>query len=367
MQRIAVIMAGGSGERFWPLSRHNRPKQLLNLTQPNQTMLGEAIHRLQPLIPPENIYVITGNHLLQPIRDAGVGLPPENILAEPCKRNTSGCLAYAAAHLIATRGAPETLSVAVVTADHLIRDEALFRDTVATALDTVEHEPVLATHGIVPTRPETGYGYIEMKNPTTPTQPDRPIPVYDVAAFHEKPDRETAQKFLDSGKYLWNSGMFFWRLDTFLTELDHAQPTLAQATRHMARSLAEHDTHATKKTFETIENLSIDYALMERAKRVVVVQARYPWDDVGALTSLERTRQPDPNGNIAEGDPVLIDTHNSIVVNEAGPENIAVSVVGMHNVAVIVTRDGVLVIPKDRAQDVRHAVAELKKRGADQV
>lgn len=360
-------MAGGSGERFWPLSRRNHPKQLLKLTRPDQTMLGEAVERLSPLIPANHIYIVTGAHLVAPIREANVGVPAENVLAEPCKRNTSGCLAYAAAHLIARYGPPETLSMAVVTADHIIGDPKRFRDAVQVALETVESADVLATQGIVPNRPETGYGYIQIADPKAPIRDDNDLPVFPVAAFHEKPNREIAEDFVNRGGYLWNSGMFFWRVSTFLAELDRVRPELAQATRDMADAIHHNDKGTVNTLFESLEDISIDYALMEHAKNAVVVRADYPWDDVGTWTSLDRTRDHDAHGNVADGDPVLIDSHNSIVVNAAGPGEMAVSVVGMDNVVVVACKDGVLVIPKDRAQDVRKAVAELKARGAKQV
>ncbi len=364
-QRFGVIMAGGSGERFWPVSRRDRPKQLLRLTRPDQTMLGEAVERLRPIIPPERILVVTGEHLVAPIRAANVGLPDANVLAEPCKRNTSGCLAYAAAHLIADHGAPETLSMAVVTADHLIGEPDRFRATIAASLDAAETRDALVTQGIVPDRPETGYGYIEVADLKKPLSTSDGIAVYDVAAFQEKPTQDVARKFVESGRYFWNSGMFFWRVSTFLSELDAANPDLANKTRAMADALRAGDSKRAANVFESLESISIDYALLERAKRVVVVRADYPWDDVGAWTSLDRTRDHDARGNVSEGGPVLVDTRNSIVYNEAGADAIAVSVVGMDNVVVVVSRDGVLVIPKDRAQDVRKAVDELKHRGSD--
>ncbi len=365
--RFGVIMAGGSGERFWPVSRRDHPKQLLRLTRPDQTMLGEAVERLSPLIPPGRIIIATATHLVEPIRKAKVGVPDANILAEPAKRNTSGCLAYAAAWLMAHHGVPESLTMAVVTADHLIGDPDRFRAAVAASLDAAEAQDVLVTQGIVPDRPETGYGYIQAKNFSATISGRSEIAAYEVAAFHEKPNREAAERFVAAGNYFWNSGMFFWRLSTFLAELDHARPALAQATRAMAEALRVGDANKAAAIFESLDDISIDYALMEKAQRALVVRADYPWDDVGAWTSLDRTRTHDAQGNVAEGGPVLIDTTNSIIYNAAGPDAMAVSVVGMDNVVVVVSPDGVLVIPKDRAQDVRHAVAELKKRGGKHV
>ena len=366
--RVAIIMAGGSGERFWPVSRRNHPKQLLRLTSPTDTMLGEAVFRISPLIPPERIYIVTGEHLAQAIREAEVGVPGDNVIAEPCKRNTGGCLAFAAAHVLAHHGGDAAgISMAVITADHLIGDSERFRRMVDVALEMAERKGVLATHGIVPTRPETGYGYIQAKDIDDPVSESGGISVFPVAAFHEKPNHDKAEDFIATGSYFWNSGMFFWRIDTFLEELDAARPDMAEAVRGMHEAMEANDKGTVTSIFEALEDISIDYALMEHAKQVVVVRADYPWDDVGAWTSLDRTREHDDQGNVAQGGPVLIDTHNSIVFNNAGAEEMAVSVVGMDNVVVVVSRDGILVVPKDRAQDVRHAVTELKARGAKQV
>ena len=366
--RVAVIMAGGSGERFWPVSRRDHPKQLLRLTSPTQTMLHEAVSRMAPLIPVERIYVVTGAHLVPAILEADIGIPADNVLAEPCKRNTAGCLAFACAQVLARLGGDASkVSMAVVTADHLIGEPDRFRETVDVALATAESEGVLATHGVVPTRPETGYGYIQAHTSQGPVNESNGIPVYTVAAFHEKPNHEKAEDFISQGSYYWNSGMFFWRLDTFLEELKKARPEMADAALRMQEAIEGKDEGTVNSIFEGLENVSIDYALMEHAKRVVVVRADYPWDDVGAWTSLDRTRKRDKQGNVSHGGPVLIDTADSIVFNDLGEAEMAVSVVGMDGVVVVVSKDGVLVIPKDRAQDVRHAVSELKSRGSKQV
>ncbi len=366
--RVGIIMAGGSGERFWPVSRRDHPKQLLRLTSPTQTMLGEAVSRMAPLIPPERIYVVTGEHLVHVIRQADVGVPGDNVIAEPCKRNTGGCLAFAAAHVLAHQGGDAArISMAVITADHLIGDSERFCRTVDVALEIAEKNGVLATHGIVPTRPETGYGYIQAKDLEDPVWESGDISAFPVAAFHEKPNHDKAEDFIATGSYFWNSGMFFWRIDTFLEELDAARPEMAAAVRKMHEAMKMNDKGSVRSIFDGLEDISIDYALMEHAKQVVVVRADYAWDDVGAWTSLDRTREHDEQGNVARGGPVLIDTHSSIVYNEVGAEDMAVSVIGMENVIVVVSKDGILVVPKDRAQDVRHAVAELKARGAKQV
>lgn len=368
VQRFAVIMAGGAGERFWPLSRQDRPKQLLQLTDPDRSMLAEAVDRLATLIPRERIYVITSARLTPIIRAAGVGVPNENIVGEPCKRNTAGALIYIAAHVLARHPdlSPENVSVAIVTADHKIGEVEKFAQVMDAALSVAEDEPALVICGITPDQPETGFGYIQAGEAIT-------LPAttmsgfHAVKAFHEKPNLERAKDFLASGDYFWNSGMFFWRLSTFFDEMTQARPDLAAQGKAIEAALRAGDEPAAVAAFEGLEDISIDYALMEHARRVYMVRANFPWRDVGLWAHLDHLHLPDANGNSTVGDPVLVDTHGCVVYNAPGSRRVALGMVGVNDLIVVVTDDAVLVVPKDRAQDVRHIVAELKKRDAPQV
>ena len=363
--RFGVIMAGGAGERFWPLSRRDRPKQLLPLTHPDKSMLAVAVQNVAPAIPPERIYIITGRHLAGPIRAAVVGVPDANVLAEPCKRNTSGALAYATACLMAAHPdlSPESLSLAVMTADQRIEDSDLFCTTVDAALAAAEAQDALVVCGIVPTRPDTGFGYIQVAPDATPIGESGGGPAaVPVAAFHEKPDAERATAFVSSGRHFWNSGMFFWKASTFLDELSEARPELAQATRDMADALQAGDEAQAGRIFEGLEDVSIDYALMERARRVLMVRGEFPWQDVGSWPALH-----EGEGNLLVGSPVVHDVSDSIIYNAAGDERVAVGVAGVAGLVVVVTEDAVLVVPKERAQDVRHLVQALKDRRARQI
>lgn len=360
-QRVSVIMAGGSGERFWPLSRKDRPKQLLRLTSETETMLHEAVNRIAPLIPPEHVYVVTAEHLVAPIRAANVGIPAENVIAEPCKRNTAGCLSYAAAFLLAKyQIPPDRLTMAVTTADHVIGEPERFRETVRTAMETAERHDCLATLGVTPARPETGYGYIQISEMTLESASE--IPVFRVEAFHEKPDDQTAGDYVAAGNYYWNSGMFFWKVSTLVSELERLGSQFAGAIREMEQAFAKNDDAAVRAVFERLESISVDFELMEKTDRAAMVQADFPWDDVGEWTSLERSYPKDEKGNIALGDPIVEDCTGCIVYNEAGGEKMAVGVVGAENLVVVVSDDAVLVISKDRAQDVRKVVDTLKDR-----
>jgi mannose-1-phosphate guanylyltransferase len=375
MRRFAVIMAGGSGERFWPASRRLRPKQLLRLTDARQSMIEEAIERIAPLIPVERILIATSEPLAGPIREALAHLPHENVIAEPEKRNTAACLALAAAHLAERFGDPESISVAVLTADHRIGDPERFRAAVDSALRYAEERDALVTIGVVPTRPETGYGYVEVDaQALAEAAPDgvagsevssqRVLPV---ARFREKPDLATATEFGASGRHFWNSGMFFWRTSTFLAGLSAHMPDLASATESMRRaiSLGEGGRAQLREAFLPLADVSVDVGVMERAANVYVLPATFPWDDVGAWDALARSRLTDEHGNVVEGEAVLVDARDCIVYNQAGGESMAVVVIGLDDVVVATTPDGVLVCRKDRVQDVRRAVAELRARGRD--
>jgi mannose-1-phosphate guanylyltransferase len=362
-------MAGGSGERFWPLSRRLRPKQLLKLTRPDANLLEETVRRVAPLIPAEDTLIVTSRELREPIRRGGAGVPDANVLAEPCKRNTTGCLIWAAAWLIAHHGpAAEDIVMAVLSADHRIPDEAPFRDTLEAAMEVAEREDGLGVIGVPPTRPETGFGYIEIAENAEPVACSKSgVPTWPVRQFREKPDHATAESFLSTGRFFWNSGMFIWKMSAFLRELKKTGPERHAALLRIADALRAGDETGAEAAFATLDDLSIDFALLEKAGRVFVTRAAFEWDDIGAWDSLDRTRNHDACGNVALGDPVLIDTRNSVVYNEPGAERMAVAVVGMENVAVIVSADGVLVMPKDRAQDAKKAVLALKERGATQL
>ena len=356
-------MAGGSGERFWPLSRKSRPKQLLQLTEGGKTMLEEAVERAAAVCGADNVWIAAAPHLRTPIADALTGFPCDSVLAEPHKRNTAGCLVWVAANLLArdpqARG---EWSMAVLTADHRIAPLDGFARTARAALETVEREGGLATIGIPPRRPETGFGYIEV-GPATATLEG--IAVHAVERFREKPSIEDARAYVDSGRFLWNSGMFFWTLDAFLGELENADPALSAPIPEIARALARGDEAEAARIFETLPSISIDYALMERARRVFVARADFEWDDLGSWDALDRSFPRDTCGNVAVGDSVLVDARGCIVYG-AVPE-VTTAVVGLEDVVVVVTPDAVLVCPKSRSQEVRKVVEELAARGTPKV
>lgn len=367
--QVIVIMAGGAGERFWPLSRRNHPKQLLTLTGSGQSLLSEAVERSMAIVPPENIYIATGQHLQQAIREAELGIPDENVIAEPSRRNTAGCLIYSAAYILASHPnlSPEEVTMGVLTADHRIPDTTPFVNTVRAALEAAESRESLITIGIQPVRPETAYGYIEVAEDATVMNAESRSAIYPVLSFKEKPSPAAAAEYISTRRYFWNSGMFFWRLSTFQNEFGRANPVMAETLEDLSDAMLAKDEVRANRIFDAMPNISIDYALMEKSGRVNVIPGNFLWDDLGAWDSLYRTFPQDNSGNVSYGEPVLIDCKNSIVYNAPGQKQMAVAAVGLQNIIVVVQDDAVLIMPADQAQDVRKAVIALRDRGAGQL
>lgn len=351
-ERIAVIMAGGSGERFWPASRKLRPKQLLKLASPDESMIEQSVGRITDLVGLERVYVATVPYLQESCRAHLPQIAPERILAEPHKRNTMGCLSWFAANLLAQNSATD-LSVVVLSADHLISPQNQFEETVTVAFDAVEANGGLLNLGIRPTRPETGYGYLQVDREAAAMGTDA-VPVRRLKRTVEKPDLATAQEYLASGEFLWSSGMFVFTLSGFMRECETASPEHFAAIHAMTPLLAAGDVAGAAAIFETLSSISYDYAMGERATNTWTAEASFDWDDIGAWDALERTMPHDDQGNVKQGGTLaLVNTRNSIVVNETSR---AVGVLGMDDVVVVVTEDAILVCPKSESQRVRAVV-----------
>ncbi len=345
-QRQAFIMAGGSGERFWPVSTFQRPKQFLRLASPEATLLRQSVDRAAACVGLNQTHIATGRHLVDPSQTECPDLAPSQILAEPAKRNTAGCLIWVAANIIARN--PDswaTTSVAILTADQRISPESEFTETVRRAMEAAEAHGTIVTIGIRPDRPETGFGYIEL------TEDSAPGHVQPIVRFREKPDRATAEEFLASGRFLWNSGMFFYTVPTFLAELEQAQPEMARATREIAACLAAGDEQGAVAIFGNLPSISIDFAVMEKSSRVEVVEATFTWDDLGSWDAIARSYSPDEHGNVALGSHRTIEASGNIVYVDQ-PET-EVCLLGVENLVVVVSGGKVLICTPDRAQEVK--------------
>ncbi|UJR80693.1 mannose-1-phosphate guanylyltransferase [Sandaracinus amylolyticus] len=353
----AVIMAGGSGTRFWPLSRKAHPKQLLPLAGSDASLLAETVRRIAPIIPAERVVVVTAEHLADATRAALPNVPAENVLAEPVGRNTAPCVGWAAAHV---RRRDADGIVAVLAADHHIGDEPGFLTILERALGAAEHGE-LVTLGIKPTRPETGYGYLEVGEELGPG-------VYRARRFVEKPNRARAEQFLTSGSFLWNSGMFFFRASSVLDAIRVHLPGLGAALErfdHAAEQGREQD--VVRAEYAALPSISIDHGVMEKEDRVVVVPGDFGWSDVGSwLTAWELAAKDAQNNAVAAGgasdDVVLVDATGSYV---RAPQGKVVALIGVRDLVVVDTEDALLVVPRDRAQDVRAVVDALKARKRD--
>jgi mannose-1-phosphate guanylyltransferase len=343
-----VIMAGGSGTRFWPLSRAARPKQLLPLGGGEEALLVATARRLTQILPEDHILVVTSEALAEQTRAALPNVPSENVLAEPLGRNTAPCVGWAAS--VVARKDPQAV-LAILPADHHIGDEPTFTDVLSRAVDTARAGEMV-TVGIKPTRPETGYGYVELGEELS-------AGVHRARRFVEKPDELRARQFLAAGRFLWNSGMFFFRADTLLDAVKTHLPGLSEALKtYDAAALKGEERALVQSTYHTLPDISIDHGVMEKASRVVVIPGDFGWSDVGSWTTAWELAERDPLDNAFFGDVVPVDAHRCYV---RAPEGKVVAVVGLDDVVVVDTPDALLVMPRNRAQDVRSVVEALKK------
>ncbi len=357
-----IIMAGGSGTRFWPLSRKSRPKQFLALAG-DAPLLAATVARLPPLAKPERTWIVCGPQHAGAARRMLPGLPKENFIVEPCARNTAPCVGLAAIHVAAKD--PSGI-VAMLPADHHISKPSAFRDALAAGAQLAERGAI-ATIGIQPTRPETGYGYLKLGPRLAArggTGKGR-LHAYKVERFVEKPDVVTAARYLADGGYLWNSGIFVFRADVILEEIRRAMPVLGEQLDVIRRSLGTPQYGKTlRRVFPDCPSISIDYGVMEKSDRIAVVPASFGWSDVGSFAALPDVRATDHLGNVTDGDAMVIDGRNNVVI---ATKERPVAVVGIDDVVVVDAGDAVLVCRRERAQDVRKAVEELSRRGREDV
>lgn len=346
----AVVLAGGRGERFWPLSRRDRPKQLLTLLG-DRTMLETTLSRLSPLVPIERTLIVTHRGLAEDVRASARGLPPEQILAEETGRNTAPAIALACLW-IAHRD-PGAV-VLVTPSDHHIERSDVFNKAVRLAFEVAAQEDLLLTFAVRPTRPETGYGYIEIGR-HLPAGPSRSV--FAVASFQEKPPLRTAKRFLREGRYFWNSGMFVFRAGVLLKAVGEHLPPLAAALEKVRPHLGTaREAQAVRDFYLGVDPISIDYGVFEKAGNVAAVKADFGWDDLGTLASLERVQEPDAGGNTRRGQVFVLEAKDSILVSEGG----LLAAFGVRDLVIVHTPDVTLVMPRERASDLKKVVDALR-------
>jgi mannose-1-phosphate guanylyltransferase len=354
----AVIMAGGFGTRFWPASRADRPKQLLALGgNPDESLLAATVRRLEPLIVPENVFIATGARLRDGTARELPRVPRSQILAEPVPRNTAPCIGWATATI--ARQDPDAI-VAVLPSDHFIVDEEGFRSTVARALEGAR-AGYLTTIGVVPTRPETGYGYVEVGAPIGASG----SALFAVERFVEKPDRARAESYVQGNKHLWNAGMFFFQARAMMDAIKEHLPALGEGLDKIDRAAAAGREDAElASVFPTLPSISIDHGVMEKARRLAVVKGDFGWSDVGSWESAWELAAKDAKGNALPDGGIAIDANDNLVRDlTSTTSRKLVALVGVSDLVVVETDDALLVMPRARAQDVRAVVDELKARG----
>jgi mannose-1-phosphate guanylyltransferase len=338
VSRWAVVLAGGVGSRFWPLSTSDRPKQLLPLAT-EKPLLEDAVERLHPIVDPAHTFILTNAALTAPIRAAMPDVPPENIIAEPRPAGTAAALAWAAL-IIEKRDGPDAIMICV-HADWAIKDAPKFRDTLLAAEEAARKNHSLITVGVVPSRPDPGFGYIQPTDPETRGASR-------VRQFVEKPDRTRAQELCNEG-FLWNSGIFVWRVGDFLAEVRAHTPELREALAAAGDGDARH-------FFGSVRNaVTVDVGVLERSKKVMVVPGDFGWDDIGTWAALKRVRDPDEFGNVTSGDVHMLDCLDNVVHSESG----TVVMYGVENLVVVTQDDITLVTTTERAVDLKRLLDSL--------
>ncbi|MCX7857359.1 MAG: mannose-1-phosphate guanylyltransferase [Deltaproteobacteria bacterium] len=336
-----VIMAGGKGERFWPLSSPTLPKPFIKLIN-GKSLIELTYQRAKKILPENRIFFVIGEKHVNPLLQAIPGLREEFIFSEPEGRDTAACIGYAALLLNETN---RNSIMVVLPADHYIGKEDLFINAVYRALEVAKKRDCLVTIGIPPTRPETGYGYIKVKAKLSDENPS----LFSVDQFIEKPSLDKAKEYVESGDYYWNSGMFVWKTSVILEELEKHLPSLLDGLRKCLSYRKTGDLKAFSSNYKMLIKTSIDYGVMEKSDSVVMIKGEFIWDDVGTWSSLFRLMQKDENSNVCLGNSCLIDVRGSFILSEG----VNLGVAGLKNVIVVATKQGVLVCSEEYAQSVR--------------
>lgn len=348
MKKTALIMAGGQGERFWPKSRRDMPKQFLSLTNDGKTMIQLTVERILPLVDMKDIYIAANRDYKRLVKEQLPELPEENILCEPMGRNTAPCIGLGAVHIEKKYGDAVMI---VLPSDHLIKYNSIFLHTLEDACEVAEQGDHLITLGIAPDRPETGYGYIKFC-------PERKLGrALAVEQFVEKPDLETAKTYLASEQYLWNSGMFIWKTSAILENLKTHLPKTYEGLRRIQAAIGTaEEPQVLEQEFQAFKSESIDYGVMEKAKDIYILSGSFGWDDVGSWLAVRRLKTSDEFGNVLDGNTVTVNTRNTIIQGDKR----LIAAVGLENIIIVDTQDALLICEKDHAGDIRKVLENLK-------
>ena len=354
----ALIMAGGIGSRFWPKSRVSQPKQFLGFFE-DKTLLQTTIDRIRPIIPPERILISTNSDYVALVKEQIPDLPDENIIGEPVARNTAPCIAFASA-LLHYRDPDATMIV--LPSDHYIRNDKAFRKDLQACVQLAQQGGKLVTIGIIPTRPETGYGYIQYDDEKQISQKDDIA--YPVKTFAEKPDVQTALKFLQSGDFLWNSGMFIWNTKEILKEIKQHMPVLYHQIEIFAEDVEKHGGEVRREILESVYHscfsVSIDYGIMEKSNNVIVLPSHFDWSDLGSWMAIYELQsdEADDEGNILNSEQVItVRSQNCYVASESSK---LITLVGLQGIGVIETEDALLLCKLDNSQHVKEVYDQLR-------
>lgn len=353
---FGLIMAGGSGTRFWPKSREKRPKQLLKIYNDN-TMIQNTVDRLKPLVPTDGLFVVSTAAQIEEIKNQLPFLKEENLIVEPRGKNTGPCIGLAALYM--HRVDPEAVMI-VLPADHLIVDNDHFLKTLKAGAQVAQERECLVTIGIEPTYPSTGYGYIQFNEEITVLDD---IQVLKVKTFAEKPNLATAERFLSSGDFLWNSGIFVWKVKTILKEIEEHLPHVYDGLMEIREFIGtEKEAETVNRVYCQIKSISIDYGVMEHARDVIVLRGTFGWNDLGSWYEVYKLAEKDKHENAAAGPNIFKDSSGCYV---DAPDKL-VAVLGLDDIIVVDTEDALLVCHRDRAQDVREIVEIAKRKKLNQ-
>ncbi|MDI6808908.1 MAG: mannose-1-phosphate guanylyltransferase [Candidatus Eisenbacteria bacterium] len=345
----AIILAGGKGERFWPLSRVGNPKQLVDFDGTG-TMLDRTVTRLLGLIPKERIWIITSENLVSRIAERFTWIKPSHLIGEPLSRNTAPAIGIAS--LYVNKEDPDAVTVTLAS-DHMVADERRFLLTLSVAEELARARESLVLFGAVPTRPETGYGYIELGEEIGGSGT-----MFRVSSFREKPDLETAKRFIASGKHLWNCSIFVWKTKRILDEISESMPKLSAQLKEFLPHLGKKDRRPFQEFYENAENISIDYGVLEKTKEVIALRGDFGWEDMGSWSAVMRLKSGDLSGNVSYGDCVQVDTKDCFFFSTDG----VIAALGVNDLVVVRVKDATLVARKEREQDIKKIVDALKAK-----